>query len=202
MNSQATSPGASSTMRSAHAPACSSSGKPATTTARRSGIGSRRTSADVTIASVPSLPVTSARRSLASVSSSHAIVPSPKTTSIPSTWSAVTPWPRQCSPPAFVPMLPPITEAAREDGSGVKRRPCSRASRSSTALGRPGCTSAVRSSTSRSRMPFMRLNAITRPPRVGTVAPVSEVPPPRATIGTPCSRAMRTAVATCSLVSG
>ena len=44
----------------------------------------------------------------------------------------------------------------------------------------------------------MRLNAITRPPRVGTVAPVSEVPPPRATMGTPCSRAMRTAAATCS----
>ena len=51
-------------------------------------------------------------------------------------------------------------------------------------------------------MAFMRLNAITRPPRVGTVAPVSEVPPPRATIGTPCSRAMRTAAATCALVSG
>ena len=78
MNSQATSPGASSTMRSAHAPACSSSGKPATTTASRSGSGSSRTSAEVTIASVPSLPVTSARRSLASVSSSQAIVPSPK----------------------------------------------------------------------------------------------------------------------------
>ena len=48
----------------------------------------------------------------------------------------------------------------------------------------------------------MRLNAITRPPRVGTVAPVSDVPPPRGTMGTPCWRAMRTAVATCSAVSG
>ena len=138
MNSQATSPGTSSTMRSAQAPHCSSCGKPATTTARRSGIGSRRTSAEVTIASVPSLPVTSARRSTASVSSSQAIVPSPNTTSMPSTWSAVTPWPRQCSPPALVPMLPPITEAAREDGSGVKRRPWSRASRSSCGVREAG----------------------------------------------------------------
>ena len=48
----------------------------------------------------------------------------------------------------------------------------------------------------------MRLNAITSPPRVGTVAPVSDVPPPRGTIGTPCVRAMRTAAATCALVSG
>ena len=87
-------------------------------------------------------------------------------------------------PPAFVPMLPPITEAAREEGSGAKRRPCRRASRSSTAFGRPDCTSAVRSSMSSSRMACMRLKAITRPPRVGTVAPVSDVPPPRAMIGT------------------
>ena len=85
MNSQATSPGASSTMRSAQAPACSRSGNPATTTARRSGIGIRRSSAEVTMASVPSLPVTSARRSQASVSSSQAMLPSPNTTSSPST---------------------------------------------------------------------------------------------------------------------
>ena len=56
MNSQATSPGASSTMRSAQAPHCSSCGKPATTTASRSATGSSRTRAEVTIASVPSLP--------------------------------------------------------------------------------------------------------------------------------------------------
>ena len=65
MNSQATSPGASSTRRSAQAPACSSCGKPATTTARRSGLRQQAArSAQVVIASVPSLPHTSARRSL------------------------------------------------------------------------------------------------------------------------------------------
>ena len=48
----------------------------------------------------------------------------------------------------------------------------------------------------------MRLNAITRPPRVGTVAPVSDVPAAAWDDGHAMLRAMRTAAATCAVVSG
>ena len=83
----------------------------------RQGRSERRPA--VTTASVPSVPTTSARMSGASSASSQATLPSISTTSTPSTWSVVTPCARQCSPPAFVAMLPPIIEMRREDGSGA-----------------------------------------------------------------------------------
>ncbi|GIU89285.1 MAG: hypothetical protein KatS3mg010_0384 [Acidimicrobiia bacterium] len=45
--------------------------------------------------------------------------PSGSTASTASTCALVTPYERQCGPPAFVPTLPPIVHACWEDGSGA-----------------------------------------------------------------------------------
>jgi len=55
-----------------------------------------------------------------SLLSSQTKEPSVSTTSIPRTCSAVAPYFRQCGPPAFSAMLPPIVEALPLDGSGAK----------------------------------------------------------------------------------
>ncbi len=60
----------------------------------------------------------------------------------------------------------------------------------------PGCTRARRLRTSSSTSRFIRANDTTRPPRDGTAPPHSPVPAPRGTMGSPHSRAMRTAIAT------
>ena len=46
-------------------------------------------------------------------------VPSIRTMRTPSTLLVVTPYLRQCAPPEFIPILPPIVQASWEDGSGA-----------------------------------------------------------------------------------
>ena len=88
-----------------------------------SGFGSRRTQISVTMPSVPSLPTTAASRSKSGASSasppSETTAPSARTTVAPSTWLKVTPYLRQCGPPAFVATLPPMVLTCCEAGSGA-----------------------------------------------------------------------------------
>ena len=61
-------------------------------------------------------------------------------------WFVVTPYFRQCGPPAFSATLPPSVHALCELGSGAKYRPKGAARRDSSALITPGWTVAVRES--------------------------------------------------------
>jgi hypothetical protein len=87
------------------------------------GRGIRRTQISVMIASVPSLPVTTASRSASGASSasppSVTTLPSYSTATSPSTWFSVTPYFRQCGPPAFVATLPPMVLTCCDAGSGA-----------------------------------------------------------------------------------
>src|SRR6266478_3562074 len=71
-----------------------------------SGAWSSRTVTAVTMPSVPSLPTVTPVRSYpgrsATLPPSRASSPAPVTTSSPSTWFTVTPYFKQCGPPAFV----------------------------------------------------------------------------------------------------
>jgi hypothetical protein len=64
--------------------------------------------------------------------------PSASTTSSPGTWSVVTPYFTQQSPPALVAMLPPIEQISYEDGSGGYHRPCAAAAAFTSALNGSG----------------------------------------------------------------
>ena len=87
------------------------------------GSGVSRTQAAVTIPTVPSEPTTTPRRSYPAASGpsepTRVTVPSESTMSRASTCADVTPYARQCGPPAFVATLPPIDETCCEDGSGM-----------------------------------------------------------------------------------
>ena len=60
-------------------------------------------------------------------------------------WLVVTPYFRQCGPPAFSATLPPTVETFWDDGSGAKKKPPGVVSSDSSRLTTPGWTSAVRS---------------------------------------------------------
>ena len=87
------------------------------------GAGRMRTHTRVTRPRVPSLPTTTPRRSYPAASGPSAprrsIEPSAITTSSASTCALVTPYARQCGPPAFVFTFPPIDDVCWLDGSGA-----------------------------------------------------------------------------------
>ena len=88
------------------------------------GRGSSRTQISVTTASVPSLPTITESRSTSGRSAlsppSVTTVPSWSTATSPSTWLNITPYLRQCGPPALVETLPPSVLTCCEAGSGAK----------------------------------------------------------------------------------
>ena len=100
--------------------ALSISGNAASQTRTASGVRSSFTHADVTMPNVPSLPTSAAVRSYPA-SSTSVVKTSPRSSTISSasTWFTVVPYERQCGPPAFVAMFPPIVELRCEAGSGA-----------------------------------------------------------------------------------
>ena len=87
------------------------------------GLGVSRTAIRVAIPIVPSEPTKQPRRSNPGWSGSRppsmVTLPSGRTVSTASTWAAVTPYARQCGPPALVATLPPMVHACCDDGSGA-----------------------------------------------------------------------------------
>src|SRR5690606_39890436 len=70
--------------------------------------------------------------------------PSGRTTTSPVTWLLVTPYFRQCGPPAFSATFPPIVQAACELGSGAYVSPYGAAARLNRTFTTPGSTRARR----------------------------------------------------------
>ena len=104
-------------------PALTTSSNEAISTRASCGLGTSLTVASVTTASMPSEPITRASRSRPGESSASL----PNSTTSPSmvrprtrsTLCTVSPYLRQCTPPEFSAMLPPIEQAICEDGSGA-----------------------------------------------------------------------------------
>ena len=91
-------------------PACSASGKSATSVRTASGLRSNRTMISVTTPTVPSEPTITARRSGPTWSNESpptvTTLPSAHTIVSPRTWLVVKPYFRQCAPPEFSATLP------------------------------------------------------------------------------------------------
>ena len=90
---------------------------------RSAGSGASRTVISSAIPNIPSLPTKSPTRSGPHGSPcgepSRTTEPSGSTTSSSTTWLVVTPYLRQCGPPAFSATLPPTVQAVWLDGSGA-----------------------------------------------------------------------------------
>ena len=104
-------------------PAASMEVKSARSTATLWGLRNRRRVMAVAMPRVPSLPINAPRRSNSGASSSSPprviTLPSGSTTSMARTWLLVTPYLRQCTPPEFSAMLPPMLQATWLEGSGA-----------------------------------------------------------------------------------
>ncbi len=160
------------------------------------GRGVSRTHTAVTIPSVPSDPTTTPRRSSPANSGAsdptRTTSPFGSTTSSASTWAEVTPYARQCGPPAFVFTLPPIEEVCWLDGSGANVNPCGCSAADRSRFGTPGSTHARRSSGRTSRTAVIFVVTTTSASPMGVDAPASPVPDPRGTTARPWSAAART----------
>ena len=97
-------------------------GKSASSVRTLGGTGSSRTVISVAIPNIPSLPTNRPTRSGPQGSPcgepSTTVEPSGSTTSSRTMWLVVTPYLRQCGPPAFSATLPPTVQAAWLDGIG------------------------------------------------------------------------------------
>ena len=100
---------------------------------------------------------------------------------------------------AFVLMFPP-TVADFSPGSGGYMYPCSVANCASSISSTPGCIVTVRLSSSSSRILFISFRSMMMPPWIGTAAPTSPEPDPRARTGMRCSFAYRTTAETSCVV--
>src|SRR4051795_12484835 len=94
----------------------------------------------------------------------------------------------QHRPPALVAAFPPMVLSSTDDGSGGYQRPCAAAADFTSAVMAPGPTTAtlLTGSTVMSRI---RSRLRVTPPSMPEAPPDREDPAPRATTGTPCSRA-------------
>ena len=107
----------------------------------------------------------------------------------------------ECEPPELLPIMPPSVARFEVEVSGPNRKPIGRTWWFSSSCTRPGCTRAHCSSTLTSITWFMnRVKSITS--ARFTVWPVSDVPPPRGSSATFCSRATVTAARTSSASRG
>ena len=106
-----------------HRLASSARSKPNSTGRAPSAARSSRTVASVTMPSWPSEPQIRPSRSSPPASSSgppmSTISPSRVTKRTPRMLLVVTPYLRQCAPPEFIAMLPPMVQASCEEGSGA-----------------------------------------------------------------------------------
>src|SRR6476620_9459988 len=97
-------------------------------------------------------------------------------------WLSVTPYLRQCGPPAFSATLPPIVHAAWLDGSGAQCNPCGATARDNATLTTPGSTTARQFSASTDTTRLNRLRPISTTPSA-SAPPDNPVPAPRGTNG-------------------
>ena len=104
-------------------PPFTTSSKLAMMTCAVCGFGISLTVTSVTIANMPSLPISTASRSSPGASGASepnsTISPSIVTARTRSTLCTVRPYFRQCTPPEFSETLPPIVQAICDDGSGA-----------------------------------------------------------------------------------
>src|SRR3954447_17985371 len=124
----------------------------------------------------------------------------PVTISSSSTYSRVTPYFRQHSPPALVATLPPIVDHGELAGSGGYHRPCSATAALRSSLTTPGSTTATRSSASISSTRSIRDRSSSRQPSTALAPPDSPVPAPRVTTGTPSSAQAATTCCTSAVL--
>src|SRR5689334_11226827 len=107
----------------------------------------------------------------------------PVTTSSSSTYSPVTPYLTQHTPPAFVATLPPSVDHGELAGSGGYHNPCSATAARRSSLTTPGWTTANRSNGLISRISDIASKESTTQPSMAFAPPDSPVPAPRATTG-------------------
>ena len=123
MNSMATGRMPARMIAATQAPAVSEASKPISTGRAPAGLGRMRSVASVTMPSWPSAPQTTPSRSRPGPSPigppSSTMLPSISTIVTPSRLFVVTPYFRQCAPPEFMPMLPPMAQASWLEGSGA-----------------------------------------------------------------------------------
>lgn len=104
-------------------------------------------------------------------------------------------------PQELLPIIPPSVQRLWVDGSGPNRSPCGAAACCNRSRTSPGWTTAVRASESIPTSRFMcRVKSSTTP--VPVACPAMDVPPPRATTGTPRSRHTSSTAATSSASLG
>lgn len=109
--------------------------------------------------------------------------------------SAVVPHATECAPHALFPIMPPSVQRLCVDGSGPKVSPYGRTASRSRSRTTPGWTTAVRAAWSTETTARMwRVKSSTTP--VPVAWPAIDVPPPRATTGTPRSRQTESTAAT------
>src|SRR5690606_3914416 len=167
--------------------------------------GTSRTSISVAIPNVPSLPTNRPTRSYPTVSPappSSTTRPSGSTTVSPVTWFNVTPYFRQCGPPAFSATFPPIVQAACELGSGAYVSPYGAAARLNRTFTTPGSTRARRFAASIDRIRSIRARDTTTAPSRASAPPDNPVPAPRATNGTPARSSTRSTAETSAVPRG
>ena len=127
-------------------------------------------------------------------------VPSASITSSDRTLSAVVPHATEWAPQALLAIMPPSVARLAEDGSAPNASPCGRAAASRSVSTRPGSMTAVRASSSMSRMRFTCRDAsMTTPPMA---LPAIDVPPPRIVTGAPAAAVSATAAAKSSASAG
>ncbi|OGT95427.1 MAG: hypothetical protein A2083_09710 [Gemmatimonadetes bacterium GWC2_71_9] len=104
-------------------PAARSAAKSASSVHTLGGTGTRRTVISVAMPNIPSLPMNRPTRSAPHGSPaglpSRSASPGGSTTSSARMWLVVTPYLKQCGPPAFSATLPPIVQAVWLEGSGA-----------------------------------------------------------------------------------
>ena len=105
-------------------------------------------------------------------------------------------------PLELLPIMPPSVARFDVDVSGPNPSPNRLAARLRSSCTTPGCTRTRRASGSIASITFMCREKSRTSPCPPAVCPASDVPPPRATIGTPRSAQMRTAALTSSAVRG
>ncbi len=113
----------------------------------------------------------------------------------------VTPYFTQHSPPALVAMLPPMLQISNDDGSGGYQSPYSATAFFTSALSRPGCTTAVRVTGSTVISRIFSVDS-TMPPSRAVAPPDNPVPMPRGTTATLCADAQRSTACTSSVRVG
>ena len=106
----------------------------------------------------------------------------------------------ECAPHALFAIMPPSVARLADDGSAPNVSPCRRAAASSSVSTRPGSTTAVRATGSRSTIRFTcREASITTPP---IALPAIDVPAPRSVTGAPAAAVRVTAAARSSASAG